>query len=88
MTMNKRSLYKVALAVLLLGLVTGTSGVWLLGSSAHGAPDQTSTSTSTADSIAFTSPSSGASFTGTQTYTISGTISPAPPSRDNVSPLT
>ncbi|MGA2664737.1 MAG: hypothetical protein ABSF83_07320 [Nitrososphaerales archaeon] len=36
--MNKRSMYVVTLAVLLLGVVTVTSGVWLSGSFSHGDP--------------------------------------------------
>jgi hypothetical protein len=35
-------------------------------------------------SITFTSPASGASYSGTQSYTISGTISPAPTQADQV----
>ncbi|MDE1858424.1 MAG: hypothetical protein KGI26_05110 [Thaumarchaeota archaeon] len=37
-----------------------------------------------AGSITFTSPASGASYTNSQTYTISGTISPAPTQADQV----
>jgi hypothetical protein len=36
--MNKRGMYTVALAVLLMGVVTVTSGVWLTGSFSHGEP--------------------------------------------------
>jgi len=36
--MNKRSMYVIALAVLLLGVATVTSGVWLAGSFSHGEP--------------------------------------------------
>ena len=37
-----------------------------------------------AGSITFSSPASGASYTGSQSYTISGTVSPAPTQPDNV----
>jgi hypothetical protein len=37
-----------------------------------------------AGSITFTSPASGASYKGTQSYSISGTVSPAPTQPDNV----
>ncbi|MDG6952607.1 MAG: hypothetical protein JRM74_03765 [Nitrososphaerota archaeon] len=37
-----------------------------------------------AGSITFTSPTAGASYSGSQTYTISGTISPAPTQADQV----
>ncbi|MDG6983593.1 MAG: hypothetical protein JRN28_03470 [Nitrososphaerota archaeon] len=37
-----------------------------------------------AGSVTFTSPASGASYSGSQTYTISGTISPAPTQADQV----
>ena len=37
-----------------------------------------------AGSVTFTSPASGASYTGSQSYTISGTISPAPTQADQV----
>ena len=37
-----------------------------------------------AGSITFTSPAAGASYSGSQTYTISGTISPAPTQADQV----
>jgi hypothetical protein len=36
--MNKRNMYIAALAVLLLGVVTVTSGVWLQGGFSHGEP--------------------------------------------------
>jgi len=39
---------------------------------------------SAAGSITFTSPASGASYKGSQSYTISGTISPAPTQADQV----
>jgi cobalamin biosynthesis Mg chelatase CobN len=90
LTSHKRSVCLVALAILLLGVVPVASGVWLTGSFAHGQPDQattTSTTTTPVGSIVFTSPSSGSSFAGPQSYTISATISPTPPSRDNVSIL-
>jgi len=84
MSMNKLRVYAAALAVLLLVVVTTTSGVWLTGGFAHGAPAQSSTTTSTAGSITFTSPSSGSSFTGAQTVIISGTVSPTPSLPDSV----
>jgi len=39
---------------------------------------------SAAGSITFTSPASGASYKGSQSYTISGTVSPAPTGADQV----
>jgi hypothetical protein len=41
-------------------------------------------SAAAAGTISFTSPASGASYKGTQSYSISGTISPAPTQADNV----
>jgi hypothetical protein len=40
--------------------------------------------TAASGSIAFSSPTAGASFTGSQSYTISGTVSPAPTQADEV----
>jgi len=37
-----------------------------------------------AGTITFSSPASGSSYTGNQSYTITGTISPAPSQTDNV----